>query len=236
MDRIIKNNFSSNICFDRVYLIMLVLAIALVGIYNQYRMNKKTQMLENKYLQCVLSPLTIKSQNNLQQPDVNIVINNTDNDTHEHEHNHIYDHKHKLNKDLLRKYDKRALKDALTPPLKRDDSNISPIILRHAMPDLVPIQTKGHSTTFKKIGYLTSATSDNNDQYKFLILFGRQKYKNSTQYEYYASSNSKENYIKFDLDKYKKEINTDDIIAIPQLGNYTATVDRNLDLNYDPFA
>ncbi len=75
------------------------------------------------------------------------------------------------------------------------------------------------------------------DPYKFLTLMGRQKYYNSTQYEYYVVSTNRDENIKFNLDNNKRELFTDDTVTVPQLDNktYHVTIDKNLDYEYSPY-
>ena len=135
--------------------------------------------------------------------------------------------------DPLREYDTRALEDPLIPPYKRDDYNIDPYLV---YPQLYSFPTRGLSASFRKVGTLINKTAANDDKYKFLILMGRQKYRGSTQFEYYVVSDSKESTIKFELPN-KREIYSEDIVKIRELGDaeYTAHVDRNLPYEYIPY-
>lgn len=128
--------------------------------------------------------------------------------------------------ELMRKYDYETLENPLVPPLKRDDFNIP----------VIPIATRGYPTAFKKMGLLVDKTADNSDKYKFLILIGRQKYPSSNWYEYYATENNVNGYVKFDLSNVKRELFTDDVVRINELGKeYVVVLDRNLGYEYVPF-
>ena len=144
------------------------------------------------------------------------------------------DHSMRLPSNPLRDYDRGALMDPLIPPYKRDEYNENPALV---YPSLYSIPTRGFSSSFKRVGYLLNPTADNNDQYKFLILMGKQKYRGSNQYEYYVTSSSKESTIKFDLEKYKKELYTDDKVKIQQLNDveFDVVIDKNLGFEYTPF-
>jgi len=131
----------------------------------------------------------------------------------------------------LREYDYRALNDELTPPFKRDDYMVPPQLV---YPNDFGLYTRGMPGTFRKMGYLKNLTSTD---YKFLTLMGRQKYRSSTQYEYYVTSTSKDENIKFYLDNYKRELYSGDKVKVSQLGNeeYEVIIDKNLDYEYIPY-
>ena len=135
---------------------------------------------------------------------------------------------------ILRNYDYKTYNDDLTPPRKRDDYMIPAHVVD---PNRFGLYTRGGPTAFKKMGMLDDPSGNPGDPYKFLTLMGRQKYYNSTQYEYYVVSTNRDENIKFDLDRYKRELFTDDTVIIPQLGNktYHVTIDKNLDYEYSPY-
>ena len=135
---------------------------------------------------------------------------------------------------LAREYDYRTYNDDLTPPRKRDDYNIPPEVI---YPNKYKMYTRGGPNSFKKVGYLNNKTADPGDPYKFLTLIGRQKYYNSNTYEYYVVSTNKDENIKFDLEKYKREIFSGDTVKVPQLNDveYEATIDKVLEYEYNPY-
>ncbi len=135
---------------------------------------------------------------------------------------------------VLRNYDYKTYNDPLTPPYKRDDYMIPAHVVD---PNRFGLYTRGGPTAFKKMGMLDDPSGTPGDPYKFLTLMGRQKYYNSTQYEYYVVSTNRDENIKFDLDKYKRELFTDDTVTVPQLDNktYHVTIDKNLDYEYSPY-
>ncbi len=135
---------------------------------------------------------------------------------------------------VLRNYDYKTYNDPLTPPFKRDDYMIPAHVVD---PNRFGLYTRGGPTAFKKMGYLTNPNAAAGEPYKFLTLMGRQKYYNSTQYEYYVVSTNRDENIKFDLDKNKRELFSGDKVKVPQLNNqdYDVTIDRNLDYEYSPY-
>lgn len=125
-----------------------------------------------------------------------------------------------------REYDYRTFEDPLVPPYKRDDYMLS----------YPSYPTRGFPTAFKKMGLLIDDTASNDDQYKFMILVGRQKYQNSNYYDYYVTENKIDATLKFDLQNIHKEYMDDDKITIPELNKtYRIKIDRNLGFEYNPY-
>ena len=137
--------------------------------------------------------------------------------------------------DVLRDYDYRTLNDSLTPPYKRDDDMVPANVIA---PDLFGIYTQGGPYPFIKMGKLVDNHSKNDDQYKFLILFGRKRYSGSNLYDYYATTTNRDDYLKFDLDRKntRYELFTGDHVYIPELQKkYEVIIDRVMDFNYTPY-
>lgn len=223
--------YMNSICFDRTYLILLVLAITAIALYNFFSLN---QQLKDANEKCIISHQLTSTTSPTQQVSE---PTNTQISQPNKVHIDISNRGHQIPiipSNPLRDYDHHALGDPLVPPYKRDDYNVNPSLV---YPTLYSVPTRGHPTGFRRMGYLTNLEANNTDQYKFLILMGRQKYRGSSQYEYYVVSSSKESNIKIDLENQKKELNTDDTLSIPQLGSstYTATIDKNLGFDYTPF-
>jgi hypothetical protein len=126
----------------------------------------------------------------------------------------------------LTDYDRRALNDKLTPPLKRDEWNYP----------IIPVSTRGYPSRFKRMGILSDPLADNNDKFKFLLLIGRSTYPNSSKYDYYVTDNEKDSNIKFDLKDITKELITGDTVTIQQLGKtFNVDIDDNIGYDYDPY-
>lgn len=125
-----------------------------------------------------------------------------------------------------RNYDYRTFADPLVPPYKRDDYMLS----------YPSYPTRGFPTAFKKMGLLIDDNANNDDQYKFMILVGRQKYQNSNYYDYYVTENKNDATLKFDLTNIHKEYMDDDKLTIPELNKtYRIKIDRNLGFEYNPY-
>ena len=135
---------------------------------------------------------------------------------------------------ILRNFDYKTYNDDLTPPRQRDDYMIPAHVVD---PYRFGIYTRGGPTAFKKVGYLNDPSGNTGDPHKFLVLMGRQKYYNSTQYEYYVVSTSRIENLKFDLENNKREIFSGDTVIVPQLNNkeYIANIDKILDYEYSPY-
>jgi len=212
---------NNSICFDRTFLIMLILAITAISLYNYYIYD---QTIKATLQKCPSCPSTSSSEN------TKIIVNKSE--THP-----TIPHLPIIPPTLplvnpLREYDRRTLEDPLVPPFKRTDYDINPAMM---YPTLFSYPTRGGPTAFKKMGTLTDSTADNSDKFKFLLLMGRQKYNNGP-YEYYATATNKEDNIKFDLESIRKELNTGDKVTISQLNKeYTVTIDRTLGFEYSPF-
>ncbi len=135
--------------------------------------------------------------------------------------------------DPLRKFDYDAMYDEFTPPFRRnyyDENNYN------LNPGLYPTYTRGPPGKFRKIGTLVAQSVATNDKYKFLHLMGREKYP-GRDFEYYATSTSTEQRVKFYINTKGKEINDNDIVIIPQLEGYQYRFDEDKDLSprYDPY-
>jgi len=136
--------------------------------------------------------------------------------------------------EVINDYDRRAVSDKLTPPRKLDDT--SPIPPNVLYPNLFGQFTRGEPGKFRKMGYLTDLSGNNEDKYKFLTLMGRQKYPNSSRYEYYITSNDKNDNFKIELGNIRKELDTGDTLSVSELGkDYKVTIDKNIDYEYSPY-
>ncbi len=220
------------VCFDRTYLILLVVVVTIIAVYNYFSLtdeiimarqscairqqnNDRTRFSQNERNQ--------QNSNNQQRRKIHVDINSGHSVPHHPIHSeHPY-----------RTYDKKALLDPLTPPWTRDDYNTNPALL---YPSLYSIPTRGAPGTFKRLGTVVNEEADNNDKFKFMILMGRSKYLGSNRYEYYVINSSSDSNLKFDLEKLNKELYTDDTITIPQLGEatYKVSIDKTLGHEYSP--
>jgi len=131
--------------------------------------------------------------------------------------------------EMVREYDYQTLNNPLVAPRKRHDFEIP----------TVSIPTRGIVGSYKKLGILTDKTADNNDKYKFLFLMGRQKYPNSSYFDYYVTEKDSHGngVLKFNIPNIHKELYTGDTITIPELGDkiYTLTEDKQLEYEYSPY-
>jgi hypothetical protein len=217
----------STVCFDKSFFLIIVVIAVIIVLYNHYNL-----IQENKNLK---SSLQLSLDNK-----INTVQNNNQHNSHPivHGQSVIQPPISMPNGPMvppptvgqvIKDYDRRTIDDPLTPPFKRDDYMIPAQIVR---PDLYGAYTRGAPGVFKKMGYLKNDNAD----YKFLTLMGRQKYMGSTQYEYYVTSTNRDDSIKFYMDNVRKELYDGDKVTIKQLGNqeYDVIIDKNLDLEYNP--
>jgi hypothetical protein len=127
--------------------------------------------------------------------------------------------------EIMRNYDYRTLNDPLVAPRRRDDYNLP----------VLPIPSRGFPSAFKKVGLLIDKDAKNTDKYKILLLMGRNKFPNSTSYEYYVVENDKNSSLKFDINR-TRELQTDDVIEIHELNKkYNVVMDKMLGYEYDPY-
>jgi hypothetical protein len=135
--------------------------------------------------------------------------------------------------DPLRQFDHDAVYDDFTPPFRRsyyDEFN------HRLIPGLYPTYSRGPPGRFRKIGTLVAQGVSSNDKYKFLNMFGREKYP-GRDFEYYAMSINSEQKIKFYIETKGKEISDDDIVNINELEGYLFKFKEDHDLSprYDPY-
>lgn len=136
--------------------------------------------------------------------------------------------------DPLRKFDFDTINDDFTPPFRRsyyDEYNY------RLNPALYPAYTRGPPGRFRKIGTLVADGVSANDQYKFLLLMGRQKWPSGGDYEYYAMNPDSDKRLKFYIETRGKEICNDDIVKISELEGYIYKFkeDKDLSPRYDPY-
>ena len=104
--------------------------------------------------------------------------------------------------------DYRVLNDPLKNPTRR-----SP---RYMYDDLESfnLSTRERKDTFSEQGYLIDEKASSNDPNKFLLLFGRQKWPKSSEYEYYIIFQNGRKELKYELEKYNRELfNKDEVIV-----------------------
>ena len=229
------------------FLLYLVIVIFVVFIImNYYKTNVSEKEPEIKYIPVYQNEKTnvsnnvsnnIKTNKNLDDDQtINIDINN--------KHSHI-----PISVDPLRKFDYDALDDDFTPPFRRsyydDDFNYRYEHHGHHghnghnghnINPLYPTYTRGPPGRFRKIGTLIAQGVSATDNFKFLIMMGRQKY-NCRDFEYYALSPNADQRLKFYIETKGKEINNDDVVNVNELDGYTFKFKEDIDLSprYDPY-
>lgn len=137
------------------------------------------------------------------------------------------------NHDFLKEFDERKLYDPLEEPTKRiDRDKIGNLELRQ-MAFNYPV--RGYPDNYKWMGLLVNDTSD--DSNKIIKLFGRQKYPNSDNYEYYVMINMGFDQTKVSLDNlHNKELYDGDSVVLDVLNRtYTVKLNKNDELKYNPY-
>ena len=105
---------------------------------------------------------------------------------------------------------------------------------------LFNIYTQGPPDSYSWLGILTSSeTTDKNN--KLLKLFGRQRYPNSTTWDYYVQAytgGASGDTIKISLDKnkYRRELYDGDSVDVQELGmSYNVKLNRDDVFTYNPY-
>lgn len=136
--------------------------------------------------------------------------------------------------DPIKTYDYRVLDDPMKDPKRR--------ISRYSLGNILPnpafnFPTRGPQDTFSQQGYLVDKHASSDDPNKILQLFGRQKWANSNQYEYYVTFQSGVHERKYELEKYKKELYNKDEVKIDILDNrkYEVKLFKHETMDYNPY-
>lgn len=131
--------------------------------------------------------------------------------------------------DPVKTYDYNKLNDPLEEPTKRVDRYLlGPIEYRR----MFNYPVRGYPDNPRWMGILIS---EDNDPNKILKLFGRQRYPNSNQYEYYTMINMGFDQIKVHIDR-KKELYNDDEVTVSELNKkYKVKLNKDDDSYYNPY-
>jgi hypothetical protein len=117
--------------------------------------------------------------------------------------------------DPITDYDYKTLYDPFKAPFKRlSKYELEPIVNN----TYFNFPTRGYSDQYSQFGYLVDKKSKINDDNKMMKLFGRQKYPNSTEYQYYIMINNGCQQDKYFLKKYNKELYSGDKVYVSPLG------------------
>lgn len=130
--------------------------------------------------------------------------------------------------DPVRSYDYRKLYDPLEDPTTRVDRYLlGPLEYRR----MFNYPTQGYPDTYRWLGILI-CTDDDIPKNKIIKLFGRQKYPNSNDYQYYAMINMDHDQIKVHIHR-RRELYDDDIVDISELGKkYKVQLNKDDDMRY----
>lgn len=130
--------------------------------------------------------------------------------------------------DPVRSYDYRKLYDPLEDPTTRVDRYLlGPLEYRR----MFNYPTQGYPDTYRWLGILI-CTDDDVPKNKIIKLFGRQKYPNSNDYQYYTMINMDHDQIKVHIHR-RRELYDDDIVEISELGKkYKVQLNKDDDMRY----
>lgn len=140
--------------------------------------------------------------------------------------------------DLVNVYDYRVLDDPMKDPKRRPPRHIlGPLAGTPYFNIDYNFPTRGWRDNFSQQGYLVDQKASTDDPNKILLLFGREKWPRSNQYEYYVVFQSGDKERKYDLDNYRKELYNGDEVVIDILNNrkYTVKLFKQEGLEYNPF-
>lgn len=129
--------------------------------------------------------------------------------------------------DAVRSYDYRKLYDPLEDPTTRVDRYLlGPIDYRR----MFNYPTQGYPDTYRWLGILIC--DEDEPKNKIIKLFGRQKYPNSNDYQYYTMINMDHDQIKVHIHR-RKELYDGDEVEISELGKkYKVQLNKDDDMRY----
>jgi hypothetical protein len=143
------------ICLPVEHYFVLFLSFIIITLFYIYNLNKNNFKLD------LNNPLTSESTN------INEIINRSLIN---------YDIEKRI---ILETRDRKAIKDDLTPPERRNQEYEYP---SKEVRNIINIPSRGIPDNYHSVGVLVRKTDE-----KVLQLFGRQKYAGSNQWEYYVS-------------------------------------------------
>lgn len=139
--------------------------------------------------------------------------------------------------DPIKVYDYRVLEDPMKDPKRRlPRYSLGPLTSLISSP-LFNIPTRGWRDNYSLQGYLVDHKASSNDPNKIIQLFGRQKWPNSSQYEYYVTFQSGHHERKYELEKYTKELYDKDEVFVDILNDrrYEVKLFKQESMEYNPF-
>lgn len=228
---------NSLVCFDKIFLLLVILIIALLSINHYFYYNKKITELTNEAQMCKSNipqekgiPTIINSQGEPQPVYTPPVSTDTSIPVQVVARPNMPNLVPTV--DVIKNYDYKNLLDPFTEPARRPPREIiGPII---GSP-YFNFPTQGFPDNYSLYGYLVN--DDVNDENKIIRLFGRQKYPGSVEYEYYVEINQGAvDKLKYKLEKQNRELYDDDHVYVDIIKrNYKVKLMKQLGLEYNPF-
>lgn len=125
---------------------------------------------------------------------------------------------------IVREYDYANIRDELMRPSYRPSINVMG-------PGIIPpIHVRGPPDPSTWVGIVVNEAADEHDKNKILRVYGREKYHNSNNYEYYAliKTGSGKTKVKVERkDRKRDELYNGDEVTVPSLGEATYKFTRN---------
>lgn len=189
--------------------IMIIIIIVTFGLYNSYVYEKYVNQITSKNIVNNTQENVIKTQVTQQE----------------------------YLPDQIQVYDQRVLNDPFKDPKSRPPRHIIGPMLTHPYATQFNYPTRGFRDDYSQFGYLVDQKASTDDSNKILLLFGREKWPNSSEYEYYVVFQSGDKERKYDLDRYHRELYNGDKVTVDILNNrdYTVSLFKKEALEYNPF-
>ncbi len=231
-------------------LIILILIIILIGLFSDINNNYNNY---NNSLSSSTSTSTYYNKDQLLMSEIEKLKNKIDSLSYDKEDNVIIEQPPTptiapipvptMADDLLTMYDRKTTFDPLYEPTRRPPRHVIMPILGNPY---FNYPTRGFTDTYSLKGYLVKENNNHNNtedhkgknsDNQILKLFGREKFPNSTEYEYFVSINTGfDDKIKYFLERQTKELYDGDNVYIDILqSKYRVKLLKDKSMVYNPY-
>lgn len=230
----LNNPFGNLICFDRMLFMIILLIMVIIAGYLIYSYDKQIEGLKE-----IIGRYNSIKETNIVDYNKIAEDNKTNNSSEKKKinNNNYFNINQELPdiifEDPIKLHDTQTLIDPLTPPTSRPPSYAIAPMLGNPM---FNFPTRGLPDDYSYVGNLiqtsvlnNSEENINNNPSSLLQLMGRQKYSNTSKYDYYILiPRGESNFIKVHIKSPKgEELFDGDDIIIPELGNKNYTFKKN---------